>query len=305
MEMEMKGLSIYRNEQGRDRFLAAYDQALSEWPVAYEISYVSTEFGETHIIRCGNPANPPLLLIHGMTATSLMWSANIAEWCRDYYVYCIDVPGDFGKSTLLKPLSSKEAAAKWLLELTQGLHLEKFHLLGHSMGGFISLNFAVVHSERVRSLTLLAPAGSFAPLSRMFYLHMFPAVMFKTQWLIDRAFTWCMSKQNTLDLLPSSYRALMSASYKNCFPRLGLLPSVFMATELSQCSFPTLFVVGEDEVIYRHSIPEVQAKALMIPDITLAIVPKAGHLLSVEQKQQINELVIEFLSRHPMDADEQ
>ena len=43
----------------------------------------------------------------------------------------------------------------------------------------------------------------------------------------------------------------------------------------------------------------------MIPDITLAIVPKAGHLLSVEQKQQINELVIEFLSRHPMDADEQ
>ncbi|WP_179014744.1 alpha/beta fold hydrolase [Paenibacillus sp. 79R4] len=296
--MEMKGLSIYRNEQGRDRFVAAYDQALSEWPVSYEISYVSTQFGDTHLIRCGDPADPPLLLIHGMTATSLMWSANIAEWCSGYYVYCVDVPGDFGKSTLLKPLSSKEAAAQWLLELTRELGLEKFHLLGHSMGGFISLNFAVVHPERVSSLTLLAPAGSFVPLSRMFYWHMFPAVMLKTQWLIDRAFAWCMSRHNSLDQIPASYRALMSASYKNCFPRLGLLPTVFTEAELAQCSFPTLLIVGEDEVIYRHSLSDVQAKARLLPDITLATVPKAGHLLSIEQKQRINQLVMKFLGKH-------
>ncbi|WMT43057.1 alpha/beta fold hydrolase [Paenibacillus sp. D2_2] len=303
--METRELSIYRNQQAKDRFIAAYDQALSEWPVPYEINYVSTEFGEAHIIRCGNPANPPLLLIHGMTATSLMWSANIAEWSKDYHVYCIDVPGDYGKSTLLRPLSNREAAAQWLLELTQELRLEKFHLLGHSMGGFLSLNFAVAHPGRVSSLSLLAPAGSFAPLSRMFYLQMFPAVMFKAQWLIDRAFTWCMSKHNSLDLLPSAYWALMTASYKNCFPRLGLLPSVLTDTELSQCAFPTLFIVGEDEVIYRNSIPDVRAKARLIPEITLATVPKAGHLLSVEQKQRINEIVIEFLGKHPIDANRQ
>jgi len=298
--MAMKELSIYRNEQGRDRFLAAYDQALSEWPVPYEISYVSTEFGDTHIIRCGNPDNPPLLLIHGMTATSLMWSANIAEWSKDYNVYCADVPGDYGKSTLLRPLSNREAAAQWLLELTRELRLESFHLLGHSMGGFLSLNFAMIHPQLVRSLSLLAPAGSFAPLSRMFYLKVFPPVMFKSQWLIDRAFRWFMSKHNSLELLPNSYRTLLAASYKNCFPRLGLFPVVFNEDELSRLPVPTLFIAGEDEVIYRHSMQVVQAKAGIIPDVTIATVPKAGHLLSVEQKKQINELVSDFLGKHPI-----
>lgn len=300
--MDTKDLSIFRSVSARAHFTAAYDRALSEWPVSYESCFVTTDFGSTHMIKCGNKANPPLLLIHGMTATSLMWSANIAEWSKNYYVHCIDVPGDFGRSTLLKPLSNKEAAAQWLLELVRELQLGAFHLLGHSMGGFLSLNFTVAHPSHVHSLGLLAPAGSFAPLSRMFYVKMFPPVMFPKPWLIDRAFTWCMSKHNNLRLLPESYKSLLTASYQSCVPRLGLLPTVFTEEELSQLPVPTLFMVGEDEVIYRHSIKTVQAKASIIPDVTIATIPMAGHLLSVEQKQQINELVIDFLGNHPIES---
>ncbi|MCE5168384.1 alpha/beta fold hydrolase [Paenibacillus profundus] len=298
--MDMKVSSIFRSDSMRAHFTAAYDQALSEWPVSYESCFVTTDFGTTHMIKCGNKSNPPLLLIHGMTATSLMWSANIAEWSKDYYVHCIEIPGDFGKSTLVKPLSSRAAAAQWLLELVGELQLGAFHLLGHSMGGFLSLNYTVAHPLRVRSLGLLAPAGSFAPLPRMFYVKMFPAVMFPTQWFIDRAFKWCMSKHNSLELLPESYRALLAACYQSCAPRLGLLPTEFTEGELSQLPVPTLFVVGEDEVIYRHSIKTVQAKASLIPDVTIATIPRAGHFLSIEQKQRINELVIDFLRQHPI-----
>lgn len=210
--MDTKVSSIFRSDSMRAHFIAAYDQALSEWPVSYESCLVTTDFGTTHMIKCGNKSNPPLLLIHGMTATSLMWSANIAEWSKDYYVHCIEVPGDFGKSTLVKPLSSRAAAAQWLLELVGELHLGAFHLLGHSMGGFLSLNYTVAHPLRVRSLGLLAPAGSFAPLSRMFYVKMFPAVMFPIQWFIDRAFKWCMSKHNSLELLPELRPSARAAS---------------------------------------------------------------------------------------------
>ncbi|MDR0267177.1 alpha/beta fold hydrolase [Paenibacillus sp.] len=196
--MDTKALSIFKNDETKARFTAAYDEALAEWPVAYESCLVTTGFGTTHVIKSGNRSNPPLLLIHGMTATSLMWSSNIAEWSAHYYVHCIDVPGDFGKSTLLKPLTSKEAAAEWLQELTSELELSEFHLLGHSMGGFLALNFTIAYPERVRSLGLLAPASSFAPLSRMFYFHMIPAVMFPTKYMIDRAYIWCMSPRHNL-----------------------------------------------------------------------------------------------------------
>ncbi|BFH63013.1 alpha/beta fold hydrolase [Paenibacillus azoreducens] len=297
--MDTKVLSIFKNDENKARFTAAYDQALTEWPVPYESCFVTTSFGMTHIIKSGDVSKPPLLLIHGMTATSLMWSPNIAEWSAYYYVNCIEVPGDFGKSMLLKQMSSNEAAAEWLQELAAELQLNDFHLLGHSMGGFLALNFAMAYPKRLRSLGLLAPASSFAPLSRMFYFHMIPAVMFPTKYMIDRAFTWCMSPHHNLNLLPMSYRALITASYKNCKPKLGLLPTVYSDEELSQLKVPTLFIVGEDEVIYREAIPDVLAKASRIPDITTATVPRAGHFLSIEQKEEINRLVLDFLAKHP------
>jgi pimeloyl-ACP methyl ester carboxylesterase len=91
---------------------------------------------------------------------------------------------------------------------------------------------------------------------------------------------------------------LITVSYKNCKPKLALLPTVYSDEELSQLRVPTLFIVGEDEVIYREPIQNVLAKASRIPDVTTATVPEAGHFLTIEQKERINELVLDFLAKH-------
>ncbi|NIK79171.1 pimeloyl-ACP methyl ester carboxylesterase [Paenibacillus castaneae] len=289
-------ISIFRSDSKQPVYHAVYDQALIEWPIPYETRYVETSYGDTHIIICGDSQLPPLLLIHGMTATSHMWSVNISELSRSFYVHCIDVPGDFGKSTVQQPLSNKESAARWLSELADGLQFDTFHLMGHSMGGFLSLNFALVHPSRVRSLILLAPAGSFAPLHWMFFLKVFPAVLFPKRWLILLAFKWFMSKHNRLNLLSESYKELLVAGYQCCVPQLKVVPSVFSKEELSRLHVPTLFLVGEDEVIYR-SIEKAKSHAHHIPNITIVTLSRAGHLLSVEQKERVNGLVIDFLNQ--------
>jgi hypothetical protein len=43
-----------------------YDEALRRWPVPFETSFVATRYGKTHVIASGDPASPPLVLLHPM-----------------------------------------------------------------------------------------------------------------------------------------------------------------------------------------------------------------------------------------------
>jgi hypothetical protein len=88
----------FNTASGEAAFLAAYNTALKQWPIAYEELDVPTRFGSTHVVAAGPAEAPPLVLLHGYMATSVMWGPNIADFCRDYRVYAVDVMGQPGKS---------------------------------------------------------------------------------------------------------------------------------------------------------------------------------------------------------------
>jgi pimeloyl-ACP methyl ester carboxylesterase len=68
------------------------------WPVPFENILVPTDFGST-FVRASGPKNaPPLVLLHGITATSMMWAPNVGAWSKDYRVYAVDIINDYGLS---------------------------------------------------------------------------------------------------------------------------------------------------------------------------------------------------------------
>ncbi|HLM21071.1 MAG TPA: hypothetical protein VK390_06045 [Propionibacteriaceae bacterium] len=68
-------LPVFRSEEIRTQLMAIYDEALRRWPVPFETFFVPTRYGNTHVIACGDPASPPLLMLHLAAVGGFVWSS--------------------------------------------------------------------------------------------------------------------------------------------------------------------------------------------------------------------------------------
>ncbi|WP_282605321.1 acetoin dehydrogenase dihydrolipoyllysine-residue acetyltransferase subunit [Pelagibius sp. Alg239-R121] len=108
-------------------------------------------------LTMGN-GDTPIVFVHGFGGGFDNWMLNQEALSEDHKTYAIDLPGHGG--------STKQVGEGDLAAMTGTLHdfmsimkIERAHLVGHSMGGGIALNFAFDHPGQVASLSLIAPVG--------------------------------------------------------------------------------------------------------------------------------------------------
>ena len=101
----------------------------------------------------------PLVLIHGMGSGSTSWKMITPALQEKFQVITIDLPGH-GKSPIdpMQPMDPHSLAAL-IVEQLDELGLDKAHLAGNSLGGWIALEIASAFPDRTLSVTGLAPAG--------------------------------------------------------------------------------------------------------------------------------------------------
>lgn len=287
--------SIFKNEQVEREYHQLYNDTLAMFGLHYTTKYVQTSFGETHILIFGDPSKQPLLLLHGMTMSSTMWYPNVKPLVQERCVYAIDIIGDFGKSKVAKIIKNKIAAAQWLLEVMDGLQLQSCDLAGHSMGGFLALNYTLAYPERVSKLLLYAPVATFYKVNPLFFVKIYPALLFHTDKLIDKAFRWFSGNDEPLHPI---FRSQVIAGYRSAKPLLRVMPSVFSEDEFCDYKHRTLLLVGEKEVIYPAE--KAIANALrLIPNLETHVIQGANHSLTIEHADVVNEYTLRFLSDNP------
>lgn len=94
-----------------------------------------------------------LVLLHGFMENLLIWEEMEEKLSQDFTLIKIDLPGH-GLSKIYSDVHSMELNAEEVKKVTDQLKLGKFHLLGHSMGGYTSLAFAEKFRDDLKSLTL-------------------------------------------------------------------------------------------------------------------------------------------------------
>lgn len=99
-----------------------------------------------------------LILIHGLASNAGFWRYNIPELSKHFRVIAVDLPG-YGKSQKGNYSYSLSFYAETIKKLIDELQLKNVVLVGHSMGGQISIIFALKYPDKLSKLILAAPAG--------------------------------------------------------------------------------------------------------------------------------------------------
>jgi len=124
-------------------------------PLSSPVSFTA-ETGALAVSRSKGGSGTPVVLIHGFAGDALSF-APIEAHLKHRPLVRIELPGH-GKSPKLKVGSFAELV-RLLRQAFDDLHLDSAHLVGHSLGGALSLALADTRPRNVASLSLIAPAG--------------------------------------------------------------------------------------------------------------------------------------------------
>ena len=286
-----EAVEILRPREKR-RFLEAYDSAMEAWPRERESSLIATSQGHTQVHQCGPEDAPPIVLLHGMGATSAMWHPFVAGLREKHRIVALDTIGDVGRSIPEHLPRGIEDFTHWIAEVMDELGLVRAHFVGLSYGAWLSANMAASRSERVDRLVLLAPAAVFDRIGAEFLLRAASASFTRSPRSIRNLAEWLVHNPKTLDdpanLLEVGFQAR----------RLTLLPPPHRLSDdqLRSIGASTLFMIGEHEPVTRP-IKAISRAERFVRSIETVLVPNAGHMLTGEAPEQVNEKAAEFLSR--------
>ena len=227
-----KKLPIFATPDGRAKYMAAYEAMFSLWKVPYDSIEVKTSYGSTHINVSGPGDGYPLVLLHAAGLSSTVWFANIAELSAHHRVYAVDVIGDAGKSVADRLMMKRTDYAQWLREVFDGLNIERCYLLGHSYGGWLTLNMALAYPERLQKIVLLAPAASIYPMNLLTNLGL--RLPFTIRPPARFIFRMIASKGTVFE---ETFIHLMEMVTQYCLPAT-MFPTVYTEEELRQVKLP-------------------------------------------------------------------
>jgi pimeloyl-ACP methyl ester carboxylesterase len=268
-----------------------------------------------HYVTAGQPDKPALLMIHGYTSSHQVWRTTIPLLRDSWYCVAIDLLGH-GHSPI-DPQGDHSIAAQGrrVLALADHLGLERFSLIGHSMGGQTALWIAAVLAparvERVvdvagvaaARLTDLIDEKVFDAIRRLYGTPLGYLVEVYNRVMSPR-FRWAARIQ--LGSWFSDFDALPFADWRidrelanrpgmrhTWYHSMNAILDADLTPHLSQISAPVLVIFGtEDQVVPISDGHLVRAR---VPHSQLVLIEQCGHFPMFEKPAAYAEALRAFL----------
>ncbi|HEX6657518.1 MAG TPA: alpha/beta fold hydrolase [Ilumatobacter sp.] len=239
-----------------------------------------------------------VVLLHGLGGSRTAWEPQLAALAdAGYRAAAWDMPG-YGASALIEPVTFAalaDAVGRWL----DALGAESAHVVGLSLGGMLAQHVALLMSDRVRSLALLDTSPAFG----------LDGTTTATEWL-DQRLRPLASGETPATIAPAVMRSIMADTVAThalaaAIAAMERIPSTGLAAaarclvthdlrgRLQQIVAPTLVLVGEHDRETPLSYSAYLAD--QIEGATLAVVSGSGHISNLEQPDEVNRLLLEFL----------
>jgi pimeloyl-ACP methyl ester carboxylesterase len=237
---------------------------------------------------------PALVLLHAYPLDHSMWQNQMDVFSGRYRVVTPDVFG-FGGSQPPRPWTIPEMGDA-LLALLDQINIEKCTLVGLSMGGYISIPFALAHPERVEGL-VLAHTRARADLDAEKTARNAMIAALKKEGnstLPDKMVPRLLAAPASEKIRRNVRDAIERASVQACIHAVtAMRDRADQTANLESIACPTLVITGGADPIIKVEDSEKMATA--IPAGELRVIDGAGHLSNLESPLAFNDALNEFL----------
>ncbi|MFJ4652070.1 alpha/beta fold hydrolase [Nocardia sp. NPDC088792] len=288
----MPKIGRFTSDQAKETFLRRYDGAAAEWPIPSTRTVVETSYGTTPVRKSGTGEGTPIVLLPGMPGNGQIWLRFIADLARDRVVYTPDVMGWPGRCEQTAPLRDGLDVAKWLVEVLDGLGLERVHLAGNSVGSWISIMTAATYPERLASLTMFEPGGGTFAKPRWSLLIKFLAAGLRPTPDRMRKFNKWLNP--SIELSDEEFEMVMAClKFRPGMPWEKPLTDEQLAT----ITAPMLVLFGAETVANDLAVvPDKIRKH--IPAVDIEIYPGIGHDVLWANPDQVIPRFLNFIAAH-------
>jgi abhydrolase domain-containing protein 6 len=262
----------------------------------------TVDIGELRISTYqGGPADAKeaIVLLHGYSADKNVWPRFAKYLVKDYRVIIPDLAGH-GETGFDEHWDySAPAQARRVALMLDRLGIEKVHVAGNSMGGFISAHFALAYPARTLSTTMIDPAGVTPPmLSDMQKMLAQGRNPFEVSSREDFDSFYAMTMASP-PWLPGFVLAAMAKKYEARRPELAQIFRGFhehdqLDSRLAEIQAPALVIWGSEDRLIHVSGAQIWAKGL--PHAQLIVEEGIGHMPMVERPAETAQFYRQFLA---------
>ncbi len=249
-------------------------------------------------------SGPPLLLIMGMSGTTLSWGEPFIQALRrDFETIAYDHLGIGESSPMQQPFTIAELASD-ADALMDALELESAHVMGISMGGMVAQELALAHPERIRTLTLGCTycGGEGSALARPEVIQRLAESMnsgdreraLRTAWEVNVSAEYAADDEAYASFHARGLERAVAVPV--IMAQMQAIVAHDTQARLSQIELPTLVAHGTEDLMIP--VDNGRLIAERIAGAKLEIFEGAGHLFFWEQPERSATLVSEHAAVH-------
>jgi pimeloyl-ACP methyl ester carboxylesterase len=259
------------------------------------VSTITTDQGIVHYEVYGR--GKPVILLHGWLGSWGLWQETMAYLGGSYRTYALDFWG-FGESGRKRDTYAVQDFVSLVDQFMEQLGIVRAPLVGHSMGGTVSLEVAIRYPERVSKVVVAGSpivGSSLAPLLKMAGVRPIAFMLFNLMGPFRAFMKYFYSKQICTDpRFPEMMDRDLSRTTLESFLRsIASLRRTDLRGSLNLVKVPALGFYGEkDRVVDPHQWQPMQNG---IPQARIEHFPTAGHFMMLEEPSDFSKKLKNFL----------
>ena len=239
-----------------------------------------------------------IVMIHGAGGSIEVWFKQVADYARHFNLLLVDLAGHGGSAneSFGKGFNFSRAAEQ-VMEVVNHLKIDRGHFIGLSLGSIVVRIIAQENPHKVSSMVL---AGAVTELNAKVRTLLTLASTFKTiipYSLVKSVIAKCLipqqKYQNSKKLFLNNAKKVSFDSFVSWLKLGDGVASYIKELFEEYVAIPTLYMMGEDDKLF---LPQVKQTVRNGGDnVSLIVVPNAGHVCNVDNKRFFNHHSLEFM----------
>ncbi|MBM4422583.1 MAG: alpha/beta hydrolase [Chloroflexi bacterium] len=268
----------------------------SRWKEHLHVSSIVTDQGIVHYETYGQ--GKPVVLLHGWLGSWGLWQRTMEELGRSYRTYALDFWG-FGDSGKKRQTYAVSDFVSLVDQFMAQLGIASAPLVGHSMGGTVSLSVAMRYPERVQKVVVVGSPIVGSSLNIFLRLAGYRAIAFvvynmpSALRLAVRSFSPFIVNKEPLAWYRALERDLSKTTLESFFASIGSLRRTDLRPRLNEVNVPTLGVYGVgDTIVHPKQYEPLKAG---VPHAQIEVLRGSRHFPMIDEPETFNAVLKNFL----------